>query len=177
MMAYVSVKRCTDLRRRYSACRGDVVALELLAPEASEAAALPADLVYMDPPYVPRSDDNCYVKRYHFVEGLMSHWQAPEVRIMPTSKVKKLEKRRTPFSYRSQALDAFDRLFARFAGARLALSYSSNGWPDLPVLVDLMKAHKRRVKVKERPHRYSFGTHGAVHSDRAKVTEYLIVGE
>jgi len=28
------------------------------------------DLVYLDPPYVPRSDDNCYVKRYHFLEGL-----------------------------------------------------------------------------------------------------------
>src|SRR5205823_2538349 len=22
------------------------------------------DLVYLDPPYVPRSDDNCYIKRY-----------------------------------------------------------------------------------------------------------------
>jgi adenine-specific DNA-methyltransferase len=28
------------------------------------------DLVYLDPPYVPRSDDNCYIKRYHFIEGL-----------------------------------------------------------------------------------------------------------
>jgi len=25
------------------------------------------DLVYLDPPYVPNSDDNCYVKRYHFL--------------------------------------------------------------------------------------------------------------
>src|SRR6185503_2100184 len=25
------------------------------------------DLVYLDPPYVPRADDNCYVKRYHFL--------------------------------------------------------------------------------------------------------------
>lgn len=29
-----------------------------------------SDLVYLDPPYVPRSDDNCYIKRYHFLEGL-----------------------------------------------------------------------------------------------------------
>ncbi|MEI7955540.1 MAG: DNA adenine methylase [Verrucomicrobiota bacterium] len=25
-----------------------------------------SDLVYLDPPYVPLADDNCYIKRYHF---------------------------------------------------------------------------------------------------------------
>jgi adenine-specific DNA-methyltransferase len=33
------------------------------------------DLVYLDPPYVPRSDDNCYIKRYHFLEGLSCYWR------------------------------------------------------------------------------------------------------
>ena len=28
------------------------------------------DLVYLDPPYAPPRDDNCYIKRYHFLEGL-----------------------------------------------------------------------------------------------------------
>ena len=37
------------------------------------------DLVYMDPPYVPRSDDNCYMKRYHFLEGVSSYWQGVEI--------------------------------------------------------------------------------------------------
>ena len=46
-----------------------------------------SDLVYMDPPYVPRSDDNCYMKRYHFLEGLSRYWQGQE--IMQSSKVKK----------------------------------------------------------------------------------------
>ena len=38
------------------------------------------DLAYLDPPYVPRSDDNCYMKRYHFLEGLSCYWRG--VRIM-----------------------------------------------------------------------------------------------
>ena len=37
------------------------------------------DLVYMDPPYVPRSDDNCYVKRYHFLEGLSCYWSGLKI--------------------------------------------------------------------------------------------------
>ena len=132
-----------------------------------------ADLVYMDPPYVPRADDNCYIKRYHFLEGLISYWEGVE--ILHETKVKKIRKRYTPFSYRSSALDAFSMMFERFRDSILVLSYSSNGYPDLKTLVDLMKLHKQSVTVHEREHRYHFGTHKAV--SRAKVQEYLIVGE
>lgn len=132
----------------------------------------PADLVYMDPPYVPRADDNCYVKRYHFLEGLSCYWEGLE--IMHETRVKKIAKPFTPFSYRRTALDAFDRMFRQFADSTLVLSYSSNGYPDLAVLRQLMRRYKRTVDVFERAHRYHFGTHGAV--ERAQVNEYLIIG-
>src|SRR5215210_9095924 len=32
-------------------------------------------LVYLDPPYKPRRDYTCYVKRYHVVEGLVTYWR------------------------------------------------------------------------------------------------------
>lgn len=130
------------------------------------------DLVYMDPPYVPRSDDNCYVKRYHFLEGLANYWQGAE--IMQDTKVKKLKKPYTPFSYRRDAPDAFDRMFRRFAESMIVLSYSSNALPDLSTLVKMMGRYKRTVEVVGRQHRYHFGTHEAV--ERNEVTEYLIVG-
>jgi adenine-specific DNA-methyltransferase len=133
-----------------------------------------ADLVYLDPPYVPRADDNCYIKRYHFLEGLATYWRGVELH--PTSRVRKLRKRFTPFSYRRTAEDAFDRLFAQFARSTIVLSYSSNGFPDLERLVELMSRHKRDIVVHERDHRYHFGTHGRVSVERAVVTEYLIVG-
>lgn len=130
------------------------------------------DLVYLDPPYVPRADDNCYVKRYHFVEGLSCYWQG--LPIDKSTKVRKIAKKHTPFSYRRTAVDAFDRMFARFAKSQIVLSYSSNGYPDLNELVSLLRRHKASVSVFEKPHRYHFGTHGTV--KRAFVTEYLIVG-
>jgi len=135
-----------------------------------------ADLVYMDPPYVPRADDNCYVKRYHFLEGLASCWQAAGTQILAASRVRKIPKRFTPFSYRSKATEAFDSMFRRFADSTLVLSYSSNGFPDLGALVSLMKRHKRNVSVVEREHRYHFGTHRGVSEGRSLVAEYLIVG-
>lgn len=130
------------------------------------------DLVYMDPPYVPRSDDNCYVKRYHFLEGLSNYWRDAE--IMHESRVKKIKKRYTPFSYRRTSIDAFDTMFSRFSESILVLSYSSNGYPDLNVLVELMGRYKCSVEIHEREHRYHFGTHKA--AARNQVREYLIVG-
>ncbi len=132
----------------------------------------PVDLVYMDPPYVPRSDDNCYMKRYHFLEGLSCYWEGKT--IMEKTRVKKIEKPFTPFSYRRTAVEAFDRMFRRFADSTLALSYSSNGYPDLDELRNLMKRYKRSVEVFEQSHRYHFGTHGA--AQRTRVQEYLVIG-
>ncbi|MGQ9371515.1 DNA adenine methylase [Azospirillum sp. ST 5-10] len=136
------------------------------------AAEAGADLVYLDPPYVPRADDNCYIKRYHFIEGLSCYWRG--LRILEGTKVRKIEKRYTPFSYRRTALDAFDRMFARFRDSIVVLSYGSNGFPDRDRLVELLGRYKSRVQVHARPHRYHFGTHDAVR--RAEVQEYLIVG-
>jgi adenine-specific DNA-methyltransferase len=62
-----------DNGRRQTVKRADVFSLQ---PNG-------VDLVYLDPPYVPRSDDNCYMKRYHFLEGLSCFWKG--VRIMERS--------------------------------------------------------------------------------------------
>lgn len=143
-----------------------------LCGDVFDLESVSADLVYLDPPYVPRSDDNCYVKRYHFLEGLVDYWATEPVRY--DTRVRKIPKKFTPFSYRRTAEAAFDRLFGMFPGSILVLSYSSNGFPDLERLVDLMKRHRREIVVKRHDHRYHFGTHEKV--KRARVEEYLIVG-
>lgn len=130
------------------------------------------DLVYLDPPYVPKSDDNCYIKRYHFLEGLSKYWEGEE--IMQETKVKKIQKKYTPFSYRKTSLPAFDELFKKFSKSIILLSYSSNAFPELDTLMEIMKKYKKRVAVYEKPHRYHFGNHFNV--KRSEVKEYLIVG-
>jgi adenine-specific DNA-methyltransferase len=152
-----------DNGRRHTVKRGDVFSLK---PRG-------VDLVYLDPPYVPRSDDNCYMKRYHFIEGLSCYWKG--VRIMEETRVKKIEKPYTPFSYRKSAIEAFERLFRLYRESIIVLSYSSNGFPDRGVLEDLLRHYKTTVTAFEKPHRYHFGTHDGV--QRAAVHEYLIVGQ
>jgi adenine-specific DNA-methyltransferase len=151
-----------DNGRENRALHGDVFAIDPTG----------FDLVYMDPPYVPRADDNCYVKRYHFLEGLSCYWQ--DMPLLEGSRVKKIKKPYTPFSYRKDSVAAFERLFSQFRKSILALSYSSNGYPDLEELVRLMRRYKASVTVFEKEHRYHFGTHAAV--NRSVVQEYLILG-
>lgn len=130
------------------------------------------DLVYLDPPYAPPRDDNCYIKRYHFLEGLSVYWRG--VRIMEETKTKKLEKRFTPFSYKSTVVEALRDTFKHFAHSTIVLSYSSNAVPDADTIEKLLREVKGEVEVREIDHRYHFGTHAR--AERREATEYLFIG-
>ncbi len=130
------------------------------------------DLVYLDPPYAPPSDDNCYVKRYHFLEGLSVYWREQE--ILEHTKTKKLAKRYTPFSYQHTVTEALRALFERFADSTIVLSYSSNAVPDAGTIEALLREVKSDVDVRRIDHRYHFGTHAAAH--RRAAVELLFIG-
>jgi DNA adenine methylase/adenine-specific DNA-methyltransferase len=129
------------------------------------------DLVYLDPPYAPPRDDNDYIKRYHFLEGLSVYWRGQ--RIMEKTATKKIAKRFTPFAYKRTIESALRDTFYRFRESIIVLSYSSNSVPDRETIHRLLRAEKRRVTVHEIPHRYSFGTHATAH--RREVREYIFV--
>jgi DNA adenine methylase/adenine-specific DNA-methyltransferase len=141
---------------------GDVFALE----------PGPYDVVYLDPPYAPARDDNCYIKRYHFLEGLSVYWR--NQKIMENTRTKKLEKRYTPFSYKHAVTDALRRAFRLFQDSVIVLSYSSNAVPDAAAIAALLREVKADVDVRVIDHRYSFGTHRAAR--RRAASEYLFIG-
>jgi adenine-specific DNA-methyltransferase len=130
------------------------------------------DLVYLDPPYAPPRDDNDYIKRYHFLEGLSVYWR--DQKIMENTKTKKLEKRFTPFAYKRTIHEALRETFKKFKDSTIVLSYSSNAVPEAPEILDLLCEVKGKVEVREMDHRYSFGTHSA--AERRVVSEYLFIG-
>jgi len=129
------------------------------------------DLVYLDPPYAPPRDDNCYIKRYHFLEGLSVYWEG--LKILEHTATKKLEKRYTPFSYKHTVSDALLTTFERFADSAIVLSYSSNAVPDAETIERLLRSVKKRVEVRSVDHRYHFGTHAQ--AQRRRVAEYIFV--
>ena len=130
-------------------------------------------VAYLDPPYAPPRDDTCYIKRYHFLEGLATYWRGQE--IMWGTRSRKLVKRHTPFASKRTVRPALDALFAHFAPAEaLVVSYGSNAALGPDELETLLRRHRRRLKRIEIPHTYAFGTHGTAR--RRAATEYVLVG-
>lgn len=128
-------------------------------------------VAYLDPPYAPPRDDTCYIKRYHFLEGLATYWRDQE--IMWETKTRKLIKRHTPFAYKRTVRTALDQLFDHFRMSALVVSYGSNAALQASELESLLKRHKTTVRRIEIPHRYAFGTHAA--ASRRRATEYVFV--
>lgn len=131
------------------------------------------DVVYLDPPYAPPTDDADYTKRYHFLEGLSDYWSGRE--IMSWTKTKKLPKRHSLFANKKTIEGALEATLDRFkdSGA-IVLSYSSNALPGEARLKEMLCDVKSSVEVRVIPHTYHFGTHSA--ANRRSVVEYLFIG-
>ena len=133
------------------------------------------DLVYMDPPYYSLHSDNEYVRRYHFVEGIACDWK--EVEMQWHTKTKKFKNYPTPFSNRTGARDAFDKLFMKYKNSIVIVSYSSNCLPSLDDMVSMLSKYKNTVEVLSLDYRYSFANQNEkISNNRNKVQEYLFVG-
>ncbi len=139
--------------------------------EVFDVDASGAALAYLDPPYAPARDDACYVKRYHFLEGLATYWRGQD--ILWDTRTRKLRKRATPFASKRTVRPALDRLFDHFCGCALVVSYGSNSAVSVDELEALLRRHRRVVRRIEIPHRYAFGTHPA--ASRRVATEYVLV--
>lgn len=134
-----------------------------------------ADLVYIDPPYYSRLSDNEYVRRYHFVEGLVRDWQGVEMQWH--TKTKKFKSYPTPFRTEKGAYEAFDKIFETHRNSILIVSYSSNSLPSKDDMVTIMSKYKKNVEVVSVNHKYSFGNQGhKVGNNKNDVEEYLFVG-
>jgi DNA adenine methylase len=133
-----------------------------------------ADLVYLDPPYFSPKSDNDYVRRYHFVEGLVRNWEGLE--IQENTKTKKFKSYKSPFSNKSEAYNEFEKLFNKFKDSIIAVSYSSNSLPTKEELIDILKNFKKNVSVQEIDHTYSFGTQShKIGNENNRVKEYLFI--
>jgi len=104
------------------------------------------DVVYLDPPYAPPRDDNDYIKRYHFLEGLSVYWR--NQKIMENTRSKKPEKRYSPFAYKHTITEALRQTFKQFRNSTIVLSYSSNAVPDVDTIESLLREFKGDVEIR-----------------------------
>lgn len=105
------------------------------------------DLVYIDPPYVSaRGVGVDYAHFYHFLEGMVEYDEWAE-RIDHGSKHRRMHAVDSPWTNPRSVASAFDRVFERFSGAQLAVSYRNDGIPSIDDLAALLRRHGRKPHV------------------------------
>jgi DNA adenine methylase len=142
----------------------------------TESLNVSADLVYLDPPYFSPKSDNDYVRRYHFVEGLVRKWKGIE--IQEHTAVKKFKSYLSPFAKRETAYSAFENLFFKHKDSIIVVSYSSNSFPTKEELQNMLGKYKSDVVCHEIDHTYSFGNQKHKTGNlKNRVKEYLFIGQ
>jgi len=138
----------------------------------TDAAGAPGsyDLVYIDPPYLPRHGAGVdYHGFYHFLEGL-AHYAIWPAELDAGSKHRRLRRRPSPWIDKTQIHAALDRVFERYHDSILVVSYRSDGIPSQVELAALLRRYKRSVTV------VAYGQYQYALSKNTHSSELLFIG-
>jgi adenine-specific DNA methylase len=114
-----------------------------------------ADLVYIDPPYIPTQGSiTRYRDFYHFLEGAL-HYHQWETMLDTASKHKKLQSLPSPWEKRKEIKDAFSALIQRMSHTTIAISYRIDGTPSIDELIAMLQHVKPKVTVHAHSYQYA----------------------
>ena len=116
---------------------------------------------------------NNYVRRYHFIEGLVRDWQGVE--IQEKSIVKKFKKYPSMFDTKMGSYKAIESLIKKYSKQIIVLSYSSNSLPTLDEIKKIAKDNSRKIKAIEIDYTYSFGTQKKLNKMKNRIKEYIFI--
>lgn len=134
---------------------------EARCQEAEAAAATPADLAYLDPPY----NQHSYLGNYHVWETLV-RWDAPETYGIARKRAD-CRTRRSAFNSRPGIGPALARAIAALQAPTLLVSFNDEGYLARPAL-EAMLAHKRHLQVLEIPHGRYVGAKIGIHNPKGE---------
>jgi adenine-specific DNA-methyltransferase len=133
-----------------------------------------ADLVYIDTPYFSKKDGGgiTYHNRYHFLEGLMNYVEIPNYIDRGKVNLEISVGRNMEFEKRSSYINELDELIKKHRDSIIALSYTTEGYPSIQELEEVIHRHKQTT------HICYLGKHGfALNRNNAERQEVLIIGQ
>lgn len=135
------------------------------------------DLVYIDSPYIKRSDghneSSDYLKCYHFLEGI-SNYEDWDSLIDNTTLNKRIKKDIIPnyFTPRN-ALNIFEKLIDRFQNSVIVISYKYGGTPSIEELTDMLHRYKQQVRIHDKHYKYALNKQNG---NAVLNREYILIG-
>lgn len=130
--------------------------------DALEAAALDADVAYLDPPY----NQHSYLGNYHVWETLV-RWDRPATFGVAHKRID-VQQRRSAFNSKRQIAAAMQTLVQTVAAERLVVSFSDEGAVTAAAMAQLLLA-RGHVQVLRRGHERYVGSKIGIYDPSGKV--------
>lgn len=131
---------------------------------------LKADLVYLDPPYIPKNGSLIYYRDfYHFLEGL-SDYDNWEKKLDLNSKNKKMIHNYNIWEDKKNIINGFEQIIEKFKDSIFVISYRDDGIPEIKDIVSILEKYNKKVKIEKIDYRY-------VLSNKKDLKEVLIIAE
>ena len=114
------------------------------------------DLVYFDPPYIPRSGENIvYRDLYHFLEGITRYDKWASL-IDHSSKHKRIKPIYNVWNDKKSISKVFEELIHKFKDSTILLSHRSESIPSTEELVSMLQKFKKNVSIVNKiDHKYA----------------------
>lgn len=106
-----------------------------------------ADVVYIDTPYFnKKSGGLSYHSRYHFLEGLVFYEDIPVSVNYNKANREIMIHKSAEFETRSKYMTELDELLGHYPNSTILMSYTSEGYPTIEELEELLRRHKNTVE-------------------------------
>jgi adenine-specific DNA-methyltransferase len=125
------------------------------------APEIKADLVYLDPPY----NQHSYLSNYHVWESLVLN-DDPDLYGIARKRVD-CKTRKSPFNFKSNALEALSTLVSRLDAPHLVVSFNNEGYCTSEAIENLLGRERHVIRL-ARPHRRYVGALIGIHDRTGK---------
>lgn len=140
-----------------------------LAKDVLELENYDYDLVYIDPPYIPRKGSlTLYMDFYHFLEGIVKYYEWERM-INRKTKNNSILHYRTPWENKDLIKEELFKVINKFSNSKLAISYRDDGIPSIHEIKDFLEKKSKEVHIYQVEHKYALS--------KSKSNEVLIIGE
>jgi adenine-specific DNA-methyltransferase len=135
------------------------------------------DLVYIDSPYIKKSDkrneSSDYLKCYHFLEGITKYGQWNDL-IDNTTINKRIKKDTIPNYFTPKAaLNTFEKLISKFQNSIIIISYKYGGTPSIEELTEMLQKYKQSVRIHDKHYIYALNKQNG---NAVLNREYILIG-
>jgi len=146
-----------------------IINAEILPSGELKNQEIDADLVYLDPPYIGKSNCEDYFKRYHFLEGLTNYSEWADL-IDETKATKQIN---TPeylksWHNKNKFKDVLFEEIKKYQHKIVMLSYQAEGYPKIDSIYDYFVSLFSTVHIHKKPFTHALS--------KNKKTEVLIIG-